>query len=144
MKKTLWIYAALIMILTGSFFLYGCGSESDTSSDSAAQQAESGSVYKDISADELKSLIDTNKNLLVVDVREQFEYDAGHLANSMLIPTSEFTNRVNELPKEKAIAVVCATGARSAQVARYLAESGYSEVYNLAGGLSSWPGELVK
>lgn len=144
MKRTVLIYLALIIVITGSFFLYGCGSDSNTSSDSAGQQTSSGPVYKDISANELKSLIETNKDLLVVDVREQFEYDQAHLANSKLIPTSEFSNRISELPKDKVIAVVCATGARSAQVAQYLAQSGYTDVYNLSGGLSSWPDALVK
>ncbi len=141
MKKTVLIYLTLIMVMAGSFILNGCSSETNTTSDPGTQ---AGSAYQNIGSDELKSLIETKENLLVLDVREQFEYDQGHLANSILIPTSEFTNRVNELPKDKPIAVVCATGARSAQVSQYLVELGYKEIYNLSRGLVSWPDSLVK
>lgn len=144
MKKTVLIYLALIIVITGTFLLNGCSSDSNKSSDNTNQQTSARDGYKDITADELKSLIETNENLLVVDVREQFEYDRAHLANSTLIPTSEFSNRVSEIPKEKTIAVVCETGARSSQVAQYLARSGYGNVYNLSGGLISWPDALVK
>lgn len=134
----------LVMVLSSGFIFSGCGSGSDTSSNSGTQQDNSGPAYKDISAEELKSLRETNKNLIVVDVREKSEYDDGHLDNSLLIPTSEFAGRISELPTDKAIVLVCATGARSAWAAGNLAERGYKEVYNLSGGISSWPDELVK
>lgn len=121
------------------FPVSGCGSP-----DSANPSGTAAVSYQDISADQLKTMIDTDKNLLVVDVREKEEYDAGHIAGSMLLATSEFSSRVGELPKDKKIVLVCASGARSAQAAGYLVQQGYQDVYNLSGGLSAWPYDLVK
>lgn len=134
-----------IVILVVMLTMYGCGgNDSKDQSNSGASQGGTVVNYKDITAEELKTMIAANKNLIVVDVREQYEWDEGHLAGSVLIPIGEVQRRVSELPKEKAIAIVCLSGARSAQVANYLIELGYKEVYNLKDGISSWSYELVK
>lgn len=123
----------LIILVFMSFVISGCGS------------SESNNLgYKNIGPEQLQSMMDSDKDLLVVDVREQEEYQQGHIANSILMPTSAFQDRVNELPKDKSIALVCASGARSAQVADFLVQSGYKDVYNLERGLMVWPYQLVK
>ncbi len=74
---------------------------------------------------------------LVLDVREPSEYAAGHIAGSMLIPLQQLSGRMNELPKDREIICVCASGSRSGSAARRLASNGYN-VLNLSGGLSRW------
>jgi rhodanese-related sulfurtransferase len=74
---------------------------------------------------------------LVLDVREPSEYAAGHIAGSTLIPLHQLSNRMSELPKDREIICVCASGSRSSSAARRLASEGYT-VLNLSGGMSRW------
>lgn len=74
--------------------------------------------------------------LSVVDVREPVEWDAGHIAGSVLIPLGEFADRVGELP-EGGLAIVCRTGSRSSMAADWLHRSGVS-ASNMTGGLKAW------
>lgn len=98
-----------------------------------------GSAYQDIRAEEVKAMIDGKEAIVLLDVREQYEFDGGHIAGSMLIPIGQITSRINELDKNKTIVVICATGARSGEVSKYLVENGFSQVKNLEGGMMSWP-----
>lgn len=75
--------------------------------------------------------------LTVVDVREPNEWQAGHLAGSVLLPMSELGARIDEIPTEGQVLVVCAVGARSARVVQYLVAQGV-DAMNLDGGLVEW------
>lgn len=81
-----------------------------------------------------------HKNALVLDVREQSEYDAGHVLNSRLIPLGKLKQRTGELEKhkDKPIVVVCRSGSRSATACALLGKQGFSQAYNLAGGVLAW------
>jgi rhodanese-related sulfurtransferase len=74
---------------------------------------------------------------LVLDVREPSEYAAGHIAGSILIPLHQLSQRTSELPKDREIICVCASGSRSGSAARHLMSNGYN-VLNLSGGMSRW------
>jgi rhodanese-related sulfurtransferase len=77
--------------------------------------------------------------LVIIDCREEPEFDATHVEGTTLIPMSEFLARVEELPKDQPLAIICRTGARSAQVADYLTATGeHGEVDNVAGGIVAW------
>lgn len=76
-------------------------------------------------------------DLFVLDVREPFEWEAGHIDGSTHIPMMSLPSRVQELPADQQILVVCRTGSRSAQVTMFLANSGVDAV-NLGGGLMAW------
>ncbi|MHB9095330.1 MAG: rhodanese-like domain-containing protein [Eubacteriales bacterium] len=143
MKKRVGISAVLLLILIG-LLVSGCGGPGTNKTTDSATVTTPTTGYQDITAGQLKSMRESDKNLLVVDVRENEEYGLGHISGSLLIPIGEVQSRVNELPRDKKIVVVCATGARSSQVADYLVQQGYTGVYNLSGGLASWPYELVK
>jgi rhodanese-related sulfurtransferase len=93
---------------------------------------------KNISARDAKELLDTNKNIYLLDVRTTQEYTQGRLAGSVLIPIGEFERRVREVPKNKTIVVYCAVGSRSKSVAGFLAQQGYKEVYNMTDGIVGW------
>ncbi len=79
-------------------------------------------------------------NALVLDVREQSEYDAGHIINSRLISMSNLKERVGELEKyrERPIVVVCRSAARSASAAAFLNKRGFAQVHVLSGGVMAW------
>lgn len=80
------------------------------------------------------------QNALVLDVREQSEYDAGHILGSKLIPLGKLRERVGELEKyrERPIIVVCRSGQRSATACGLLGKQGFTQVHNLSGGVTAW------
>ncbi len=93
---------------------------------------------KDISSREAKTLLETNKNIFLLDVRTPQENRQGRLPGTVLIPINELERRINEVPKSKTVLVYCAVGSRSKQVAEYLSQNGYKEVYNMADGIVGW------
>ena len=93
---------------------------------------------KNISAREARTLLDTNNNVYLLDVRTPQEYSQGRLAGSVLIPIGEFERRIREVPKNKTIVVYCAVGSRSKPVAGFLAQQGYKDVYNMTDGIVGW------
>jgi rhodanese-related sulfurtransferase len=93
---------------------------------------------KNISARDAKALLDSNKNIFLLDVRTPQEYSQGKLAGSVLIPIGEFERRIREVPKNKTIVVYCAVGSRSKPVANFLSQQGYKDVYNMTDGIVGW------
>jgi hydroxyacylglutathione hydrolase len=75
---------------------------------------------------------------LVVDVREPAEYAGGHLPGALSIPQADLALRLDELPRDRDLLVVCEGGTRSARAARFLKQVGYSHVTNLVGGTAAW------
>lgn len=81
-----------------------------------------------------------HKNAVVLDVREDAEYKQGHILNSTLIPLGKLNERIGELEKykERPVVVVCRTGNRSGTACALLGQRGFTQAYNLAGGLTAW------
>ena len=77
---------------------------------------------------------------VVIDVREPFEYQAGHIPTATLIPVNSVFARREELPKDKKILFVCAVGQRSALAAEMAAAAGIpaDQLYTLDGGTDAW------
>ncbi len=94
---------------------------------------------KEVNCIEAMQLIN-HKNALVLDVRESNEYDAGHVLNSRLIPLGSIKQRIGELEKykDKPVVVICRSGARSAMACAMMGKQGFTQVYNLAGGVIAW------
>jgi rhodanese-related sulfurtransferase len=99
------------------------------------------SVRKDIGAAELLSLQGSGAS--IVDVRTPPEFEAGHIASAINVPVDQVQQVSADWDKNQPVVVYCATGARSAEAATYLAGAGFTRVYDLTGGLVSWTGELV-
>lgn len=96
------------------------------------------SRFASISPLAAKTLIETRKDLQLIDCRSPEEFRTGALPGSTLIPFWEFTKGNYSLEKDKPILLVCAVGGRSLAVGQLLATKGYREVYNLRGGLEAW------
>jgi rhodanese-related sulfurtransferase len=75
---------------------------------------------------------------LIVDVREPDEVAQVRVAGATLVPMSGFTEQAAELPKDRPLLILCASGARSAAVTGYLLRSGWSDVANIDGGIKAW------
>jgi len=94
-------------------------------------------------AQDVKDLIDSaKKKPLILDVREQWEYDICHIKESVHIPMGQIAERKDELNMEDTIIVVCHHGIRSRMVAKFLDASGFINVINLSGGVDSWSKEV--
>jgi rhodanese-related sulfurtransferase len=92
----------------------------------------------DLSASEAHRLWSAGE-LAIIDVREQAEHDATRIPGIPLVPMSELLSRVDEIPDALPLAVICRSGARSAQVADYLTASGdHDDVANIEGGIIAW------
>jgi rhodanese-related sulfurtransferase len=85
---------------------------------------------------EAKKRIDNGA--VLVDVREQNEFDDLRIPGSILVPLSEFQQRFEELPKDKEIVMQCRSGARSGQATEFLLANGYTNVVNMTGGILAW------
>ena len=75
---------------------------------------------------------------VLLDVREQNEFVEVRAPGAFLVPTSSLAARVDELPDDRPLLVVCRTGVRSAAVTGFLARSGRSDVFNVTGGMEAW------
>jgi len=90
-----------------------------------------------IDAATLQAKLNEKPKPFVLDVREPSEYSVGHIAGSTLLPLHQLHSRIGELPKDREIVCVCASGSRSSSAARKLASNGYT-VLNLSGGMGQW------
>ena len=77
----------------------------------------------------------------VIDCREVYEYEEGHIPGSINMPTSDFLSHIDLIKKEEHYYVICLTGARSSMVAKYLDNQGY-QVSNINGGMIMYHGEV--
>jgi hydroxyacylglutathione hydrolase len=74
----------------------------------------------------------------LLDVREPGEYARSHVAGAVNIPQAELASRLDELPRERPILVICQTGSRSRHATQFLSQIGYAGVANVLGGTSAW------
>lgn len=100
--------------------------------------------YRKITAKEAKARIDSGDSIIILDVRTESEFDAGHIPNAILIPNETIADkRPDLLPDLDAeILIYCRSGNRSAQAAKKLISMGYTNVYDF-GGIIDWPYDTV-
>ncbi|MHC4477637.1 MAG: rhodanese-like domain-containing protein [Planctomycetota bacterium] len=105
------------------------------------------SAHSDVTTQEAKDMIDTNENLIVVDVREVNEYcdSAGHIPGALNFPwiSQVFHQRHQELAIDAEILLVCRSGNRSHHAGNFLDSQGYLHVYDMLGGMSAWTWETT-
>ena len=129
MKKLVFLFLAVMM-------LTACGKDTEN---------DQGAVYVNITAEEAKEIMDTEEGYVILDVREQDEYDAGHISGAILIPYTQIEAKANEMlpDKDQLILVYCRSGRRSKIAAEALAELGYTNIKEF-GGILDWPYEVEK
>lgn len=95
-------------------------------------------MIKEMSPAEFVARRDQGETPVLLDVREDWELGIARIDGAVHIPMGEIPARLGELAPERELVVLCRSGGRSAQVARYLAQQGFSSVWNLAGGILAW------
>ena len=121
------IFSGLLCLLSPALLLTGCGGA-----------AASGS-YQQITQEEAKEMMDTEE-VIILDVREQSEYDGGHIPGAVLLPvgTIDEDSAAAVIPdKDSTVLVYCRSGNRSKTASAALAELGYTGIYDF-GGINTW------
>lgn len=100
-------------------------------------------VYMNITAQKAKQIMDTQEGYIILDVREQEEFDQGHIPGAILIPYTQIEEMADEMlpQKEQLILVYCRSGRRSKIAAEALVELGYTNIREF-GGILDWPYEV--
>ena len=124
MKRILPLLISLLLLLTG------CGGNSADGS------------YQQITQEEAKEMMDSQE-VIILDVREQDEYDSGHIPGAVLLPVGTIAEDTADevIPgKDSTVLVYCRSGNRSKTASSTLAELGYTNIYEF-GGINTWPYE---
>ena len=132
--KRIHLLMAILIIL--ALALTAC-SASPAAPVAAASQIEADQLGPDVDVATVNALRGRD-DVLILDVREQSEYDAGHIPGVTLIPMNDVANRLGEIPKDKPVIVTCRSGNRSGQVTDFLRQQGYTNVHNMTGGINAW------
>jgi len=104
---------------------------------SACMLTNASAVVENLNADQARALLLKRSEIFLLDVRTPGEFFQVRLEGARLIPIDQLQQRIAEVPKGPVL-VYCAVGSRSSAVANYLQQLGYSEVYNLYGGIWAW------
>ena len=96
---------------------------------------------REITPTELRDLLAAENPPLLVDIREPVEATIAQIAGSLFIPMGSLPQRLQEIPKDRAVALYCHSGMRSAYAADWLASQGY-DALSLAGGIDRWAVEV--
>ncbi len=96
---------------------------------------------KEVTVQELKSMIDNNEDFQLIDVREPFEYEVSNL-NGLNIPLAGILIEADKVSKDIPVIIQCRSGKRSAQAVMMLEQQGYTNLSNLQGGILAWKEEI--
>jgi sulfur-carrier protein adenylyltransferase/sulfurtransferase len=91
---------------------------------------------------DLKRMHDAGEPFVLLDVREDDEFEMARLPWAKHVPMGQVAERLGELPKDQPIVVMCHGGRRSQRVAQFLRQNGFAEVANLTGGIDAWSREI--
>ncbi|NLE84242.1 MAG: rhodanese-like domain-containing protein [Chloroflexi bacterium] len=123
-----WVWGLVVVIIAlGGYWLIQVTNQ---------RQATVSSLPREISVAEAAQL--DRDEWLFLDVREQSEWNEGHIDGAILIPLGQLKQRAGELPTDKNILVVCRSGNRSAEGRDILLIEGFDAVTSMAGGINDW------
>ena len=137
MKKIISFFAIAFSFLTLSACAAPAAAAAPTPTSTPAE-------YRKISAKDAKARMDSGDEIIVLDVRTQKEFDAGHIKGAILVPNETIIDKQPKLlpDLDAEILVYCRSGNRSAQAAKKLIAIGYTNVVDF-GGIMDWPYEVV-
>ena len=135
-KRSLMYFSALFFLFLVALLIF------------TTQKEGNQSMFKNINVEEARKMVKEN-DVFVLDVRTPAEFNSSHLEGATLIPVNNafgsnlssellLEARKNEVPENKKVLVYCRTGHRSTAASTILAKAGYSQVYNMGGGINAW------
>ncbi|OPH54825.1 sulfurtransferase [Paenibacillus ferrarius] len=99
---------------------------------------------KHLSSDQFEEELKTNRQAVLIDVREPGEVKQGYIPGAINIPLTQMKKRVGEIKSKEHVYLYCRSGMRSKQAAKILRGQGFNEVSHLQGGMMSWKGKLTQ
>jgi|SRR5476651_1217990 len=96
---------------------------------------------KEVSVQELKEKMDNGEDFQLIDVREDFEYETSNIGG-LLIPLGGILIEADKVEKDKPVIVMCRSGKRSAAAIMQLEQQGFTNLYNLKGGILAWAEDI--
>lgn len=100
-------------------------------------------MIEQLTVEKLKGQLDQKENLpVILDVREPWELDVCSMGGTHNIPMGQIQNRIDELNKDRGIVIMCHHGIRSQRVALFLQQQGFTNIYNLSGGIDAWAKQI--
>jgi len=97
---------------------------------------------KEFSAIQLHEFLQNDNEPLLLDVREEWEFDRCNIEGSVLIPMSQIPGELDELDPDRVIVVICHHGIRSRHIGIYLESEGFENIINLSGGVEAWARDI--
>jgi len=133
-------WKTLLLALAVSLALAGCGGQTQAPVAPPAVEA------KTLKLENLPLEVDPatveqlrrRDDVFILDVREDYEYDSGHIPGATLVPLGQIPNRLEEVPRDKTVIAVCRSGNRSGQATDFLRQQGFENVHNMEGGMNAW------
>lgn len=106
----------------------------------ACAQSAGGANQANLNVQEVNTLLDTDKEVVLIDVRTPEEYKQGHIEGSDLINFygSDFQNEIAKLDKGKEYVIYCRSGGRSGKAVNMMQQMGFEKVHNMSGGILAW------
>ena len=140
MKKSI----AFVLLFLIVFSFSSCKEVSEEIMTQSNHQNEKNAAYSIISQSEAKKIMESETEYIILDAREQYEYNESHIPGAICIPHTEITSKAAEkLPdKDILILVYCRSGRRSKIAAQTLVDLGYTNVKEF-GGITTWEYETV-
>ena len=138
----------IISILLLTFLFTSCTGEQNSSNTAQNTNINTDSTvktYRQITMNEAVSMMKSEKDYIILDVRRPDEFSAGHIPNAINVPNEIIgTSEISELPdKDQLILVYCRSGRRSKEASQKLVDLGYTNIVEF-GGILDWSGETVK
>lgn len=133
MKK---LYLTVVFLGLLSVIMTGCTNNNRSTGGSTTPNNK----VQSITVDELNKQLNTgsDSNTVLVDLREPLLYKKGHIKDAILIPFADFERLYNQLDKSKKIIFICHTGPMGEATGQFLISKGYTQIYNLEGGMEAW------
>jgi rhodanese-related sulfurtransferase len=134
-KKLSYVFLLVVAIVLG---LAGCASQQ---AGVAAADSAGTTNLEELGAEVDPSTVAKLNNegaVAVIDVREDWEYQEGHIEGAALIPLGTLPDRIDDVPTDKPVILVCRSGNRSGQAYRFLTQEGFENVHNMTGGMIAW------
>jgi rhodanese-related sulfurtransferase len=94
---------------------------------------------KEVTPADVRAMVDRGENVAIVDVREDREWNLGHLPRALHMSRGTLEGKMEQaIPRDRKVVLYCASGNRSALAADMLQQMGYTDVASMAGGISKW------
>lgn len=131
-----------ISIVLGSWLvlllLMGCTSEAELSPGTPMPVAANPTLPALVSVDTVAELLEAEADMVVIDVREDWEFAEGHIPGAQWLPMAQIPGRLDDIPRDVPVILACRSDNRSGQVYQFLRQQGFENVHNMQGGMLAW------